>query len=102
MLDRESALGIAKRYASAVRRQWSPQAIILFGSYVNGIPSEESDIDIAVLFDEIVGDTWEVSSQLWGLTRQIDCRIEPILLDATKDQSGFVAEVVRTGILIPA
>lgn len=29
----------------------SPEKIILFGSYANGIPSEESDVDLLVIMD---------------------------------------------------
>lgn len=88
------------RYANAVCKTLNPDAIVLFGSYVNGTPTEDSDIDVAVIFDGFKGDRWGVSTQLWELTCDIDDRIEPILLDSANDESGFLREVLRTGRVI--
>lgn len=99
-MDRAAALRSAEAYAKEVRKILNPASIILFGSYVNGTPTADSDIDIAVVFNGFDGDRWKTSSALWHLTWGVDDRIEPILLDSTNDPSGFVADVFKTGELI--
>jgi hypothetical protein len=37
---------------------------------------------------------------LWKLRRKIDDRIEPILVEKSRDDSGFLDEITRTGIII--
>lgn len=99
-MDKTAALKSAQAYAQAVRTILNPTAIILFGSYVNGTPTADSDIDIAVVVDGFKGDKWKTSSALWHLTWNVDDRIEPILLDSTQDASGFIHEVFKTGQII--
>jgi len=97
MLDKATAVSIAKRYAHEVEKHFEPQAVVLFGSYAKGIASEDSDIDIAVIVNGFSGDYLETSKQLYKLRRHISADIEPVLLDASSDESGFVADVLRTG-----
>lgn len=40
-----------KKYALRIGRQFHPQQVILFGSYANGIPTEDSDVDLLVIMD---------------------------------------------------
>ena len=37
-------------YAEAVKNEFSPSAVVLYGSYANGSPHKDSDIDVAVVF----------------------------------------------------
>jgi hypothetical protein len=37
---------------------------------------------------------------LWKIRREVDDRIEPILLEKKHDKSGFLEEITKTGILI--
>ena len=97
MLDKTTAIGLARRYASEVEKHFKPQAVVLYGSYAKGTAGEYSDIDIAVILDGFTGDYLETSKQLYKLRRDISADIEPVLLDSTADESGFVAEVLRTG-----
>ena len=97
MLDKESAREIAFQYAAEVRRVLNPDAVILFGSYANGTPHAMSDIDIAVIMNLFQGDWLETSALLSSLKRRISIDIEPHLLDETRDASGFVEHVLRTG-----
>jgi len=96
-MDRDAAIDIADQYATVVVNELSPSAIFLYGSYANGNANAESDIDVAVIFDGFYGDWLKTSSQLWKLRRGISTSIEPILLDRTKDPSGFVEEIYKTG-----
>lgn len=97
-MDHQQTLAIAQKYAQAVREALGPCQIFLFGSWAKNNATENSDIDIAVLRKEPFEDFWETSTQLWLLKKGIDYAIEPILLDPADDRSGFVQEVLSTGI----
>lgn len=96
-MDKKTAIKYAKQYAKKVRQACSPEAIVVYGSYVNGNPSDESDIDIAVIFNGFSGDLLEMSAMLYQLTCDISTLIEPILLDMADDKSGFVSEILQIG-----
>lgn len=100
MLDKTTVREIAARYAEEVRAVLSPDAVILFGSYVNGNPHEWSDIDIAVVVNGFQGNWLETASMLCGLSWEVSLDIEPHLLDETCDRSGFVEHVIKTGEVI--
>ncbi|MDR2043793.1 MAG: nucleotidyltransferase domain-containing protein [Clostridium sp.] len=100
MLDKATVREIAARYAEEVRKVLAPNAVILFGSYVNGNPHEWSDIDIAVVVNGFSGNWLETASMLCGLSWNISLDIEPHLLDESEDKSGFVEHVIKTGEVI--
>ena len=96
-MDKETALACAHRFADEVVKEITPDQIVLYGSYVCGTAGDDSDIDIAVIFNGFNGDFLGVYSWLWSLTWKISSYIEPILLDVQNDRSGFAGEVLRTG-----
>jgi predicted nucleotidyltransferase len=100
VLDKSTVREIALKYTAEVTKVLKPSAVILFGSYVNGVPHEDSDIDIAVIINDFRGDWLETASFLCGLSWEISFDIEPHLLDETQDRSGFVAHVIKTGEVI--
>jgi len=74
----------------------------LFGSYAKGTSCRHSDIDVAFVVEHIEDeyDFFETEPLLWKLTRQIDNRIEPVLIARDTDYAGFLDEIQRTGIQI--
>ena len=54
---------------------------ILFGSCAKGRETSESDIDVALVSDDFTGDRFEDRRRIVPLRREIDSRIEPILLN---------------------
>ena len=56
MSDKATAINTVERYAEAVTREFSPAAIVLYGSYAKGSPHKDSDIDVAVIFNGFSGD----------------------------------------------
>jgi len=100
MLDKEAVVNTVEMYINAIKQEFSPNAVILFGSYVNGNPTEESDIDIGVVFNGFSGDWREASLRLWNLAYDISWDIEPHLLDIKQDKSGFVKHVLKTGEIL--
>ena len=99
-MDKGTALKYSKEYAEKVRKKFSPQKMYMYGSCAYGNPGDESDIDIAVIFNGFNGDWLSTSGELWGMTESISTRIEPVLLDIASDKSGFAHEIERTGIEI--
>jgi hypothetical protein len=61
---------------------------------------DDSDIDIAIIFDKFEGDWIKASARLVGLCEGISYDIEPVLCSAAEDRSGFVKEVLRTGEML--
>ena len=100
MLDKETVVKLAERYALEVVKMLNPQAVVLFGSYAKGTAKDDSDIDIAVILKDFTGDYLEIYKQLYRLRRDISADIEPVLLDSSRDDSGFVAEVLKTGQIL--
>ena len=100
MLDKATVVNTVARYADAVTKEFSPAAVVLFGSYVNGEPHEDSDIDVGVVFDGFVGDWRKTAAKLWRLRREISFDIEPHLFDSANDKSGFVKHIFKTGRII--
>jgi len=93
-------LKIAKRYAEKVRDYMPVDMIILYGSHVKGTATESSDIDIAVVVDKFKGDYLKVSTGLFGLVRDVNIQIEPVLLCRSMDKSGFLESVIRHGKIV--
>jgi predicted nucleotidyltransferase len=97
MLDKNTAVEITRRYAEAVISEFAPFAVVLFGSYAIGNQTDESDIDIGVLFNGFSGDWRKANSRLWNIAYDVSWDIEPHLLDTAQDHSGFAQYVLSTG-----
>ena len=99
-MDRDTVIKKLIKYSELVFTVLIPDKIILFGSYAKGNWTENSDIDVAVFVDKISDDFLHLSTQLCKLTRKIDNRIEPVLLDEKNDKSGFAKDIIKHGITI--
>ena len=97
-MDQATALEHAKRYAKLIFEELSPCKVVLFGSLANGSFNENSDIDIAIVKDDLDENYWELSKKVNRLTRNIDSRIEPVLLQTDDDRSGFLTTILKFGI----
>jgi predicted nucleotidyltransferase len=102
MLDKEKVREIAQKYSDEVRKIFNPTKIVLFGSYVNGTPHEWSDIDIAVLVNDVKDEDWYDSRiMLQRILRNLEfIAIEPHLMDENDDPCGFVQHVIKTGEVV--
>jgi len=96
----EAVLEIVRRYADVVRHALPVRAVVLFGSYANGTPRRDSDVDVAVELTSPPDNLRETTLALWRLRHQVDARIEPVLIDSHDDPSGFAGEVKRHGRLV--
>jgi uncharacterized protein len=73
----------------------------LFGSYAKGNPGLNSDMDIAIVFEDF-SDSFDMQVELMRLRRKFDTRIEPHPFRATDfNLSNPIAnEILKTGIEI--
>ncbi|MDD3297655.1 MAG: nucleotidyltransferase domain-containing protein [Firmicutes bacterium] len=100
-MDRSNVIEIAKKYSDIVVKHIPVKKVLLYGSYSKNTARKESDIDIAIITDRFEGDYLEIRAKLYKLRRQLDMRIEPVLLvDDGTDTSGFIDEVLSTGYLV--
>ena len=88
------------RYADLVKNIIPVNMIILYGSYARGTEKKDSDIDIAVVVDELDGDFLDVSSRLYSLTREVDTSIESKLIIRKNNRSGFLDSILKYGKVI--
>ena len=94
---------IVDKYIAIVKENYDVVAIILFGSYAKGTEHEDSDIDIAVVTDDIKTDKFNEEVNLTLLRRKIDSRIEPHIIKVEEyenDETPFIVEVKNTGIKV--
>ncbi len=94
---------IIDKYIAIVKENYNVVAIILFGSYAKGTEHEDSDIDIAIITDDIKTDKFDEEVKLTLLRRKIDNRIEPHIIrseDYKNVTTPFIQEVIDTGIKV--
>ncbi len=99
-LDKKQVIDNAQKYAELIKRHINPEKIVLYGSYARGNWHKDSDIDIAVIVDNISDDFLSISTMLNKLTRNIDYRIEPVLLEKDDDRSGFLTAILLYGRIL--
>ena len=99
-MDKVEALKSVTRFSDALRTIFDPVMVVLYGSYAKGTQTSLSDIDVAVIVDNVKGDFLDKEAQLYRLRREIDDRIEPILLEIDCDRSGFLHTVINTGEIV--
>jgi predicted nucleotidyltransferase len=99
-MDKTEVITKLKRYKQLLAQQMSFDKMILFGSYARGNQRQDSDVDVAIVVDELQGDYFSTRPLLWRVRREVDDRIEPLIFETKHDESGFLEEIMKTGILI--
>lgn len=99
-MDRTEVIKKLKKYKKLLSKNMQFDKMVLFGSYAKGNNREDSDIDVAIIVDKIEGNYFSTRPLLWKLRREIDDRIEPVILDKNHDVSGFLKEILKNGIQI--
>ncbi|MBI4793510.1 MAG: nucleotidyltransferase domain-containing protein [Deltaproteobacteria bacterium] len=99
-MDNAEVIDKLKRYKKLLSNHLKFKEMILFGSYAKGTAHEDSDLDVAIVVDELKGDFFSTRPLLWKIRRQIDDRIEPIIIEQNHDDSGFLSEIMKNGIII--
>jgi len=99
-MDKSEVVTKLTKYKVLISEYFDIDSVILYGSYAGGTQREESDIDVAVVVNSIDDTYFSYAPLLWKLRREIDDRIEPVLVEKGKDKSGFLQEIMRTGLVI--
>lgn len=101
-MDKKEASEVARRYVDFIRnKNPNMKKAYLFGSYAKGIIKADSDIDLAIIFENL-SDTFDMQVQLMKLRRKFDTRIEPhAFRESDFDISNPLAkEILTTGLKI--
>ena len=99
-MDKSEIIIKLKQYKKLLSQQMLFDKMILFGSYATGNQKKDSDVDVAIIVDEVKGDYFSTRPLLWKIRREVDDRIEPVLLETKHDESGFIAHIMKNGIMI--
>ncbi|HEY9124619.1 MAG TPA: nucleotidyltransferase domain-containing protein [Bacteroidales bacterium] len=102
-MDKE-IVNIIRQYISTVSNQ-TPGFVTayLFGSFAKGNQRPESDLDIALIIDNLKdSDKFDIQVQLMLLASKFDSRIEPhpLSLQDLISDNPFVYEIKKSGIEI--
>ena len=100
-MDKGEALRIASVYIESISSKYTIRQAILFGSYAKGTNHDDSDIDIAIIVND-VDDIIDTQIDLMKLRRKVDLRIEPhpfMLVDFVYS-NPVVNEIFKYGIII--
>ncbi len=99
-MDKSQAIDKVKKFSDVVVEKYSPEKIVLFGSYAKGNYNENSDIDVAVIVDHVEGDFLDNEANLYRIRRDIDFSLEPLLFIKDSDKSGFLDYILKNGEII--
>lgn len=94
---------IVQDYADLLQKEFKLRSIFIFGSFINGNCTEDSDIDVAVVADDFTGDTIEDTFRLMKIRRKVDNRIEPHPF-VSKDFQGdhpYTRDIIEKGYKVP-
>lgn len=97
-MNRGEAIDKVRAYRLLLKDHFQLENVYLYGSYATETQSDDSTIDVVVVVDRVKGDYFSVSPLLWKLRKQIDSRIEPILIERDFDDADFLRKVQQQGI----
>jgi len=99
-MDKREAINKVLEYSILLKNHFAVEKVYLFGSYAKNTNRPDSDIDVAIVVSHIDGDYFAIQPLLWKLRRQIDDRIEPVLIERDNDKGSFLIEIQKNGIEI--
>lgn len=104
-MDKNIDTTIAK-YLDLIKEKFTDiEKVYVFGSYAKGKSTDDSDIDLALIFSNLDDSKrFDIQVQLMMLAAQIDSRIEPHPISHDDFDSGnpFVVEIKKTGVEVAA
>ncbi len=99
-MDKTEVIAKLKEYKKLLSKQMKFDDLVLFGSYAKGTQKEDSDVDVAIILDESNEDYFYTRPLIWKISRVVDDRIEPLIIERKHDDSGFLEEIIKTGVVI--
>ena len=103
-MDQESALEIGRKFLLLLlQHEYPVKQMFLYGSFARGTYHKDSDIDLAIILNELP-DPFQTQVNLLKLTWNFDTRVEPHPFDEKDIASAnpVIKEILRTGIEISA
>ena len=100
-MDKGISRTVKKFIDSVAKQQPGLISAFLFGSYARNLQRSESDIDVALVIDDLSdNDRFDMQVRLMLLASKIDTRIEPhpISKHDLNSNNPFAVEIRRTGI----
>ena len=101
-MDQRTAFEIVEKYINYLKiNNYNIQKAYIFGSYANGRFHENSDIDLAIVLNNL-SNSFIMQIELMKLSRKFDTRIEPHPFDETdfNESNPFANEILTKGIQI--
>ena len=100
-MDKSEAIKIAKVYVDSISSRYNIKQAILLGSLAKRTNHKDSDIDIAIVINNIV-DIIDTQIEMMKLRHKIDLRIEPhpFMIDDFNQSNPVVNEIIKFGIQI--
>ena len=99
-MDNTEIIIMLKKYKKLLAQHMVFEKLILYGSHATGDAHKDSDVDVAIVVNTISGDYFSTRPLLWKIRREVDDRIEPVLIDKSHDESGFLSQIIKNGITI--
>lgn len=102
MAERE-IIETLKKFIALLKSEGIPvDKAFLYGSFASGTANKDSDIDLLIVTKKSNSDIQ--AGKIWSLTRFINSRIEPYIIDADRfysdDNSPMIETVKKTGVEI--
>lgn len=99
-MDHAEVIKKLKKFKKLLSQHMKFEDLILYGSYAKGNAHKDSDVDVAIVVTQLSGDYFTTRPLLWKIRREVDDRIEPVLIEKDHDESGFLSEIMKNGITI--
>lgn len=103
-MSTDNARSIVKDYAEVIKNAGIPvEHIFLFGSYADGVPTVDSDLDVCVVSPVFGEDSFSDALILMRLRRNVSRSIEPraySLKDFNDPYNSVAVQVKKTGMQI--
>lgn len=105
MGNKENLLEKLKMFKEKLKKRFSVERIIFFGSRAKGKPSKDSDVDLIVVSDKFNGKKFRERAigfyQYWNLDYPVDFLCyTPEEFEKLKNQVSIVSQALKEGIEI--
>jgi len=95
-----------RELARRIAREFDPEKIILFGSYADGTPSPDSDVDLLVI-TPVVGKSWRKAAEIRNRVRSrfpmdLLVRAPEEMRQRLEAGDPFLREIAERGVVLHA
>jgi len=92
----ESIIELLKVYIQLLRTEGVRiDKAFLYGSYLTGNQTEESDIDLMLVSDQFDVSNDLLAGKIWALTRNVNSRIEPYIVGSKKFENDEISPIIQ-------